>query len=68
MEETVLAKVKRPDDSGEERFCFVTMDLQAGKMVRMSEGLTEAQVRARLAGMPEAELDSKIANAREHPA
>jgi hypothetical protein len=66
MEQTVLAKTKMPDDSEGEQFSFVTMDLQAGKMVRMTDALSESEVRSHLkdAGVPEAEINSKIAPAR----
>jgi len=69
MEQTVLAKIKMPDDSEEEQFSFVTMGLQAGKMVRMTDALSEPEIRSHLeeAGMPEAEINSRIAHARENP-
>jgi hypothetical protein len=69
MEQTALAKIKLPDDSEEEQFSFVTMDLQAGKMVRMTDALSESEIRSHLkeAGMPEAEFDSRIVHARENP-
>jgi len=68
MEQTVLAKLKE-DNRGEERFLFVTADLQAGRMVRTTTPVSEAEMRQHLldAGMPLAEIDSHFAHARQNP-
>jgi hypothetical protein len=68
MEQTMLAKLK-DDGSGEERFLFVTADMQAGKMLHTSDPVTEAEMRKHLqdAGMPELEINKKFAHARNNP-
>ena len=66
MDETYLAKVK---NSEPEQFLFVTWDPTQGSMKNTTAPVSEGEIREFLSsnGMPQQEIDSKVAHARQNP-
>jgi hypothetical protein len=66
MDQTYLGKIK---DSDPEEFILLALDRAAGSMKHMSDPFSEEAFRKDMAeqGMPQAEIEAKIAHARANP-
>ena len=66
MAETYLGKIK---DSDPEEFILITFDRASGSIKHMSDSFSEDAFRKDMAGqgMPQADIEAKIAHARANP-